>query len=145
MSWIVPYFSHSTLMLSFYTDVILTPSIATVEQFQWSYSAECGYMDPRGLLQTDNATTNTNMMTSSNGNIFRATGRCAVTGHRSPVNPAHKSQRCGTLMGSLICAWTNSCVNNRDAGDLRHHSAHHDVIVMATLTRGHIRRDILCA
>ena len=65
--------------------------------------------------------------------------------HRSPVNSAHKSQRCGALVLSLICAWTNSCVNNRDAGDLRRHSAHYDVIVMTTLTRGHIWRDILCA
>ena len=31
---------------------------------------------------------------------------------------------------SLICIWTNGRVNNRDAGDLRRHRAHHDVIVM---------------
>ena len=34
-----------------------------------------------------------------------------------------------TLMFSLICAGTNSWANNRDAGDLRHHRAHHDVTV----------------
>ena len=33
-------------------------------------------------------------------------------------------------MFSLICAWTNGRVNNRDAGDLRRHRAHYDVTVM---------------
>ena len=30
----------------------------------------------------------------------------------------------------LICAWINGRVNNREAGDFRHHRAHHDVTVM---------------
>ena len=29
-----------------------------------------------------------------------------------------------------ICAWIHGCVNNREAGDLRRHRAHYDVIVM---------------
>ena len=33
-------------------------------------------------------------------------------------------------MFSLICAWINGWANNGDAGDLRRHRAHHDVIVM---------------
>ena len=53
------------------------------------------------------------MMTSSNGNIFR------VTGHL-----------CGALTFSLICARINGWVNNREAGDLRRHPTHCDVIVM---------------
>ena len=52
-----------------------------------------------------------NMMTSSNGNIFRGQWR-------------------GTLMFSLIYAPINGWVNNRDAGNLRRHRAHYDVIVM---------------
>ena len=36
----------------------------------------------------------------------------------------------GALIFSMICAWTNDWVNNRDAGDLRSHRAHYDVIVM---------------
>ena len=54
-----------------------------------------------------------------------------------PVNSPHKGQRRGALMFSLICAWVNGCVNNREAGDLRRHCAHYDVIVMLTriLTR----------
>ena len=46
----------------------------------------------------------------------------------SPVTG--ESQRRGALMFSLIWAWTNSWVNNRDAGDLRRNRAHYDVIVM---------------
>ena len=39
--------------------------------------------------------------------------------HRSPVNFPHKGQWRGALMFSLICAWINRWVNNREAGDLR--------------------------
>ena len=50
--------------------------------------------------------------------------------HRSPVNSPHKGQWRGALMFSLICAWINGWVNNREAGDLRRHRAHYEVIVM---------------
>ena len=50
--------------------------------------------------------------------------------HRSSVNSPHNGQWRGALMFSLICAWTNCWVHNRDAGDLRGHRAHHDVVVM---------------
>ena len=50
--------------------------------------------------------------------------------HRSPVNFPHKGQWRGALMFSLICAWINACVNNREAGDSRWHHAHYDVVVM---------------
>ena len=49
--------------------------------------------------------------------------------HRSPVNSPHKGQWRGALMFSLICAWINEWVNNREAGDLRRHRAHNDVIL----------------
>ena len=52
--------------------------------------------------------------------------------HRSPVNSPHKGQCHGALMFSLICAWINDWVYNREAGDLRRHSDHDDVIVMAS-------------
>ena len=35
-------------------------------------------------------------------------------------------------MFSLICAWINAWVNNRDAGDLTRNRAHYDVTVMIT-------------
>ena len=50
--------------------------------------------------------------------------------HRLPVNSPHKGQWRGALMFSLICPWINGWVNNREAGDLRFHGAHYDVIVM---------------
>ena len=76
------------------------------------------------------------MMTSSNGNIFRFTH--FVRGiHRSPVNFPHKGQWRGALMFSLICAWANGWVSNRNTGDLRRHCAHYDVTVM---TLGYFRK-----
>ena len=42
----------------------------------------------------------------------------------------HKGQWRGALMFSLIRAWINGLVNNREAGDLRRYHAHYDVIVM---------------
>ena len=67
-----------------------------------------------------------NMMTSSNGNIFRVTGHLCGEFTGDP----HKGQWRGALMLSLICVWINGWVNNREASDLRHHSTHYDVIVM---------------
>ena len=50
---------------------------------------------------------------------------------RSPVNSPHKSQWSGALFFTLICAWINGWVNNREAGDLRrHYRAHYNVTVM---------------
>ena len=48
----------------------------------------------------------------------------------APANSPHKRQWRGALMFSLICAWTNSWVNNGNAGDLRRYCAHYDVTVM---------------
>ena len=53
--------------------------------------------------------------------------------HRSPVNSPHKGQWREDLMFSMICAWISGWVNNRDAGDLRRHHAHYDVIVILIL------------
>ena len=47
-----------------------------------------------------------------------------------PVNSPHKGQLRGALTFSLICAWIIDWVNNREAGDLRRHRGHYDVIVM---------------
>ena len=61
--------------------------------------------------------------------------------HRSPVNSPHKGQWHGALMFSLICAWVNSWVNNREADDRIRHRAHYDVIVMfCTNTTGMLKR-----
>ena len=70
------------------------------------------------------------MMTSSNGNIFRVTGPLCgeFTGHWwIPLTKASDSE----LWCSLCSApWINSWVNNRETGDLRRHCTHYDVIVM---------------
>ena len=47
-------------------------------------------------------------------------------------SPVRKGQWRGALMFSLSCARINGWVNNREAGDLRRHRAHYDVIVMDT-------------
>ena len=54
--------------------------------------------------------------------------------HRSPVNFPHKGQWRGALMFSLIYAWINDWVNNREAGDLKRQHGHYDVIVMELST-----------
>ena len=51
--------------------------------------------------------------------------------HRWPMNSHHKGQWWGALKFSLICAWTNTWANNREAGNLRRYRAHYDVIVMS--------------
>ena len=48
----------------------------------------------------------------------------------SPMNSPHKGQWHIALVFSLICARINRWVNNREAGDVRHHRAHCDVNVM---------------
>ena len=47
-----------------------------------------------------------------------------------PVNSLHEGQWRGGLIFFFICAWINSWVNNREAGDLRRSRAHYDVNVM---------------
>ena len=49
--------------------------------------------------------------------------------HRSPVNSPHKGHWRGALMFSSIGTWINDWANSREAGDLRRHRAHCDVIV----------------
>ena len=73
------------------------------------------------------------IVTSSNGNISRVTSllweETTVTG-----GFPHKGQWRGTLIVSLIHAWTNGKANNRAAGDLRRHRAHYDVTVMCQMS-----------
>ena len=51
-----------------------------------------------------------------------------------PVNSPHKGQWREALMFPLVCAWINVWVYNREAGDLRRHRAHYDVIAMNRCT-----------
>ena len=64
--------------------------------------------------------------------------------HRSPVNSLHKGQWRGALIFSLICAWINGWVNNREAGDLRLQRAHYGVIVMEVFPSWDSVTSLLC-
>ena len=69
-------------------------------------------------------------MTSSNGNIFRVTGPLCgeFTGHRwIPLSKASDVELWCFLWS---VPWIKGWVNKRQAGDLRRHRAHYDVIVM---------------
>ena len=69
-------------------------------------------------------------VTSSNGNIFRVAGPLCgeFTGHR--WIPLTKTSDAELWCFLWSAPWINGGVNNRDAGDLRRHPAHYDVIVM---------------
>ena len=54
----------------------------------------------------------------------------AICAGNSPVPMNSKGQWRGALMFSLICARMNGWVNNGEAGDLRLHWVHYDLIVM---------------
>ena len=59
----------------------------------------------------------------------------------SPVTGEFPSQRPLTQSFDvffLICAWINDWVNNREAGDLKHHRAHYDVNVMSCTCQMHV-------
>ena len=87
------------------------------------YSIVRGPMSERDMLHL-------NIMTSSNGNIFLVTGPLCgeFTGHRwIPLAKASDVELWGFLWS---VPWINGWVNNCEAGDLRCHRAHYDVIVM---------------
>ena len=73
------------------------------------------------------------MTTSSNGVIFRVTGPFyqEFTGHR--WFPLTKASDAELWCFRWSAPWTYGWVNNREAGDLRRHRAHYDVIVMEGL------------
>ena len=52
--------------------------------------------------------------------------------HRSPVNSLHQGQWRGALLFTLMSVWIYGWVNNGEAGNLRRHRTHYDVIVMFT-------------
>ena len=52
-------------------------------------------------------------------------GNSQVTAEFPAERPVTRS-----FMFSLICAWINAWLNNREAGDFRHHRAYYDVTAM---------------
>ena len=53
--------------------------------------------------------------------------------HQSLENSSHKGQWPEALMFSLICAWINGWVNNREAGSFRRHHDHYDITIMTVV------------
>ena len=70
------------------------------------------------------------MVTSSNRTIFCVTGPLWGESTGDWWIPLRKASDIRSFHVSLICAWTNGWVNNRDAGNLRHHCAHYDGTVI---------------
>ena len=66
-------------------------------------------------------------MTSSNQNIFRVTLCGKISRHR--WNPLTKASNADLWCFSLVCAWINGWINNREAGDLRRHRTHYDIVL----------------
>ena len=88
------------------------------------------------------------VMTSSNGNVFRVTGPFVRGIHGNIF--CVTGPLCGEFIGHLwipltkvidaelscflwSAPWINGWVNNREAGDLRCHHAHYDIIVMYSI------------
>ena len=60
--------------------------------------------------------------------------------HPSSVNSPQRGLWRGALMFTLIYAWTNGWISNRNAGDLRSHRTRYDVTVMCQLPLYHSSR-----
>ena len=91
--------------------------------FKTVFCRSLGSFVPHGLLSTiitNHATKCHIIRRNSYGNIFRV-----IDEENPPV-----TSNVELWIFSLICAWTNGWANNRDAGDLRRHGAHYDVITM---------------
>ena len=79
---------------------VTTPGAKQSRASQWRLHANCG--------------PDANMMTPSNGNIFRITGHLCGEFTGDGWIPRTNGQWHGALMFSLICAWINGWVNNRE-------------------------------
>ena len=124
---------HGALIVMIYTVILYTDmrlSVAPVQDIitNINFWSTKGRSVPRLSVIKANL-----MVTSSNGNIFRVTVPfCGVfAGQRWTVNSPHTDQWRGAFIISLICAWINAWVNNREAGDFRRHRVHYNITVMS--------------
>ena len=96
----------------------------SIDRFTLRVTLHCGrgYADTSAHEMRGSASC---MMTSSLGNIFHVTGHLCgkFTDHQWIPR---------ILMLSLICIWINGWEINGEAGDLRRHRPHYDVIVVCT-------------
>ena len=113
---------------SFIVQTLVDTGIMICGKFQWnvplSRSNKCVWLSRLQLFALY-------MMTSSNRNIFRVTGHLCGN---SPITGDFPAQRPMTrsFYASLICAWINGWVNNREGGDFRRHCAQYDITVLTT-------------
>ena len=140
--------AHVLCVLLYCGWFIGTEAIIGLSQFHWNYHEECAKNGPllynktqQSVSRVHNFTilaTYCNIMTSSNG---KNSALLALLSLYSPVTQEtpHKSQWRRALMFSLICAWTNGWANNRNAGDLRRHRAHHGVTVLSARSLCHVK------
>ena len=75
------------------------------------------------------------MMTSSNGNIFRVTGPLCGEFIGQRWIPRTKASDAELWCFLWSAPWIDGWINNREAGDLRRHRTHHDLIVMISISR----------
>ena len=96
-----------------------------------------------GVLSAEQMVDVVVIMTSSNGNIFPVTDPLCgeFTGHRLiPLTKASDEELWCFLWSA---PWINGWVNNPEAGDLRRHYAHYDVIVMDGPRQGQLSKALL--
>ena len=125
MSQIVFYLLNGTSVLSFYIDVVLTLSILYSIADHWILLAVVSQLMiicSRPIPKVHHAVIKWKHFPRYWPFVWGI--------HRSPVNSPRKGQWRGALMFSLIYAWMNGWVRNREAGDLIRHRALYDVTVM---------------
>ena len=113
---------------------VLKRAIWSSTSHQWGISRNWCHPITPGIITSKcyHGEMQVTMMTSSNGNIFRITGPLwgEFTGHR--WIPRTKASDAELWCFLWYAPWKNGWVNNREAGDLRRHRSHYDVIVMST-------------
>ena len=112
--WIPPHKGTVTRKMFPYDNVITKRG--------WRWRVKC---NNQGTTENDHLSWWRHQMETFSALLAICAGNSPV-----PVNSPHKGQWRGALMFSLICAWIKDWVNNREAGDLRRHRGHYDVIVM---------------
>ena len=111
---------------------------ASVKRVYW-VKTQCG-VNLTYPVGTDDIETWRNMMTSSNGNIFRVTSPLCGEFTGPGEFPTREGQWREALMFSLIYTRIKGWVNNGEAGDLRRYRAHSDVTVMTTVVLDRSKR-----
>ena len=64
--------------------------------------------------------------------------------HRLPVKSPTKASDLELRRFLLSAPWINGWIDNREAGDLRRHRTHYDVIVMRMTSEGERKRHLSC-